>query len=282
MRGAVILGLASVLGCGARTDWVGRGEAEDGLDGGVHADGAGSPPCTVDGVRWCGAGCPSLTTSECPGGCTRVLDAETLRPMEVGLCWSDMLSGGRGTEPCVACADGDTCAQRDARRLVCVREGVCAKLALLGAGGACRYADKTPYDGRPLASPAATCPTSLPGAACGGACGPCPTGLPYNSSSRCTGRSATRPFGVCPFLRFSPAESSLMTCAWDGNAPTEHCPKIDYGGSPFLVQAACLVFDTGEGTPLTLASRYGLCVPESVCWETKQKTSGAGVFCLPP
>lgn len=73
-----------------------------------------------------------------------------------------------------------------------------------------------------------------------------------------------------------------MTCAWDGNAPTEHCPSlVTYGSGPD-VHAACLVFDTGEGIALTLASRYGLCVPESVCWETKQKASGAGLFCLPP
>jgi hypothetical protein len=74
-------------------------------------------------------------------------------------------------------------------------------------------------------------------------------------------------------------ETTLMTCAWEGNTPIQHCPSVvNYG--PGSTPAACLVFDTGEGTPLTLASRYGLCVAESVCLETKQKIGA--VFCLPP
>jgi len=256
-----MLGLA--LGCGARTG-VGSAPADDNLDATSSSDGANrdSPlsPCAAGGVRLCGGSCPSLSPPECPGyGCTQVLDRTTFTPLGIGVCWADL-----GDEvQCAACKDGDACVQRAADRLVCVPFAVCEKLASLGAGSACRYADKSGYDGKPLASPTGTCPSAVEAALCGGPCGACP-----KWTLGCSGRSSTRPFGVCPYT-FSGYDSDPRNVEGCSVASDGHwlrpCTLMTILNGPRPMEPArCLIFDVPT-LDLEAARRWGLCSPQSVC-----------------
>jgi hypothetical protein len=180
--------------CGGRTE-LGT-LVSNGDNDAAAGDGGLSNPCEVDGIRLCGPGCPPLGDPTC---CTATFDRDTRAPTKAGVCWTDL--SDKGQRPCIACKDGEVCAYRASDRLVCVPLNICRALDQLGARQACRYADKSAYDGRPLAS-RSDCPlvdengASLKGQhfACGGGCGDCASGVP------CTGRSADRPFGFCPLV----------------------------------------------------------------------------------
>ncbi len=221
-----------------------------GLDGGQGAvDGgfADHPQCvSASGVRLCGGDppCPELPAPVCPGyGCQRSADIDSGAPASGGICLADLQDQGR--YPCFACDDGDACITRPNGDLVCVPLDVCHALFQIGVRDVCRYADKTPYDDRPLDSSGEPCPTSLFGPLCGGACGKC--GQP---AAVCSGRSATRRFGFCEgTLNGSP--DAIRTCSLPatGGLPTVWCDPY------YPDNWACAVYRNGDGSD-AVAKRY--------------------------
>ena len=263
---AVVAAIAIAAGCGGRTGLGGASTPSD-----ASAESGPSGPCEIDGVRLCGGSCPALDNSQCPGrGCTTPQDSS------VGICWSDM-SDGEGTDACNACRDGDACVQRDATDLVCAPFDLCAGLAARGNASACRYADKSPFSGSSLLSPGSTCPVDKPGTLCGGACGDCPSW----TLQRCTGRSASRPFGVCPRVivenTFDPADVAACSVDTSGNAVVA-CPVPEMYDPPKgkPEPAVCMVFAGGDEHD---ARAYGLCMPKSDCQTINTGLPG-GVHCF--
>jgi hypothetical protein len=255
-----VLGLAVLLGCGARTPLPG-GPGDGGAafsssaGAGGAAQGAGGfpphPPCaSADGVRLCGDGCPPLPAPECPGfGCTPTLDRTGDVPSGAGVCWADV--PGDAELLCNACPDGQVCAYRSADQLVCVSEDVCAALWDLGATDVCRYADKSAYDHRRLQEPAGACPSFEPSppleGLCGGACGGCENGY------RCTGRSPSHPFGMCVYTGAFDAPGGVDPCA---RAPDG--TMLQTCGAEGEPGVSCAIFeDALEDEPAAMA--YGVC-----------------------
>ena len=263
-----------VASCGGRTQ---LGSSNGSADATTETSSGPSGPCEADGVRICGGTCPLLDISECPGrGCTDVLESLSDVPTSLGLCWSDMRDG-EGADACTACKDGDACVQRATNQLVCVPYEICAALSERGASSACRYADKAPFTGASLSSAPATCPATKPGTLCGGGCGDCPSW----TLQRCTGRSATRPYGICPrtILANNDDPTNVATCAVDTNGDwTLPCPVPQMYDPPKdkPEPAVCLVFAGGDETA---ARAYGVCTPESDC-QSINATLVGGVHCF--
>jgi len=147
--------------------------------------------------------------------------------------------------------------------LVCVPLDICRALALLGSSRACRYADKSAYDGSPIASGVATCPSDAQGHSlrnahilCGGDCGDCPPDRP------CIGRSATRPIGICGSLDIIGGGSSvdrIKRCA----------TAADCASFP----APCAIFHVApEDQPA--ADQYGSCN-----YYCQTEATAVGLFC---
>lgn len=249
-----------LLACGGRSGLDAEGGTLDAsapaFDAAPRPDAGPFDPCLVDGVRMCGPGCPPLGTPPC---CTPAYDRASGAATGAGACWLDL--GDRGQRDCAGCEDGETCAYRAPGRLVCVPEGVCRALSAMGATGACRYADKSGYDGRPLADPPTSCPAGRDGkpladqyVLCGGACGGCAR-PPQYAHVPCSGRSADRPYGICP-SKFPPSVTSvdrIQRCSSDADCP---------GTASFF----CAVFRVGPADQ-TEARAYGACMATYRCTE---------------
>ena len=254
-----------VVGCGGRTA---LSEGLGGGDGGLldsaadvptdTEDGGPFDPCLVQGVRLCGPGCSPVGTPEC---CAAVRDRETDEALVAGVCWTDLSDTGQ--RPCAGCRDGEVCVERAPGSLVCVPFDICRALALLGSARACRYADKSAYDGSPLAPGAATCPNDTNGHSlrnahmlCGGDCGDCVPGRP------CIGRSPSRPLGVCGSIDIvggGSSEDRIKRCA----------TAADCG----FVHASCAVFHVApEDQPA--ADQYGNCN-----YDCETAAGAVGLFC---
>ncbi len=220
------------LGCGARDalllESLGRGD-----QGGAN----GAPiSCEVDGIRLCNeeGPCPPMGFEACPPvGCTPVADRDTLTPEAAGVCWPDI--DHWVNQSCIACAAGDACVTRAAGGLFCVPFELCLELQRLGAAEACRFADKSAFDGRPLAS--APCP-SLPGI-CSEGCERCELGF------HCAGRSSSQPFGLCT----------------RGAAEARGCDVSTADCFPHELCASFVVPSSDQ----TIADEYGVCVHEEDC-----------------
>ena len=213
----------------------GANPRDSGPDSATLADGAAGNGCTTaSGMRICGGVCPALTASECPGrGCVNVLDRVTHERSTVGICLPDIPTPQRS---CGSCLDGQVCAHIDGQGIVCVAEDVCLALFKRGVTKACRYADFTPYDGRPLSvATGAQCPKR----ACGPGCGSCQGPL-------CTGRSADYGYGTC--VEFP----AVGDCSARSPLPINHCDS-------------CLVWKPAPGDdPVSLD--YGTCITSGSGW----------------
>lgn len=204
-------------------------------------------PCAPHGVRLCSEPeCP-LAVGACPGiGCTPAADRDTgVSDPDVGVCWLDIPTFL--TEVCNGCDDGEVCLHRSPDELVCVPWEVCDSLYHFSAESVCRYADKSPFDDRPLAI--GTCPAAAKEKLCGGGCGGCPKD---GGEYRCTGRSADRPHGICVRVigptvfspcSFGPAGDVLQACFHDD---------------------LCAVFDVAPPADV-VARRFGVCLPKEDC-----------------
>lgn len=259
MRAVCLAAPLVIIACGSRSGLeVGEKEGEpDGSTPDVTRPDTGPlDPCLVNGVRMCGPLCPPLGTPQC---CTAAYDGVSGAAALAGACWLDLPDLGQ--RDCAGCEDGETCVYRAANRLVCVPEGVCRALFIMGAAGVCRYADKSGYDGRPLAAPPSSCPSGSDGktlankfALCGGACGPC-TGPPQFYQAPCSGRSADRPYGICP-TRYPPdalvnSVDKIQRCSSDAD-----CPGIN--------SAFCAVFRVGS-LDQSESRAYGACMKPARC-----------------
>ena len=260
----LVVGFLIPIACGGKTelgvvDTRDSGVDDDSALDDAHRDSAGRDgsiePCAPDGVRVCGGSCPLLTPDQCPGtGCSSVATVSKA-PEPTGACWSDMTNGD-GLDLCYACRDGDACMQRDANKLVCVPYGVCSALYSQG-NKACRYADKSNFTGAPLTTPSGPCPTTaVPGALCGGACGACPS---WTEGPSCTGRSASRPFGVCAHGILN---KQTYTCSVDvsGHWVNNCVGNFLWNGSQDD-SIRCQVFEVGD----TESRHWGLCQPSTQC-----------------
>lgn len=205
-------------------------------------------PCAPAGVRVCGAGCPPLDAAQCPGlGCVAALDTTSSTATGVGLCLGDLPAPIR---PCGRCADGEVCVDLEGQGFVCAAETLCARLFAMGAGAACRYADFSPYDGRPLAVASGdACPKANCGypdceaLSCGPGCGQC------GGFRICTGRSADVGYGLCADEPFSappcratdPPTASCQRClAWAPPSPWDSAAQ-DYGWCAVPVECDTMV-----------------------------------------
>ena len=225
-------------------------------------------PCVASGVRICGGGCPSLDSTQCPGGCQPVSTVDGAHS-DIGVCWSDLAKAGVS---CAVCNDGEACLQRSPGALVCVPEDLCAHIWDLGAQNVCRYADKSTFDDRPLPTPGA-CPSAATAIICGGGCPACPV----NGEHRCVGRSPDHPFGICPpaISGMDPNEpTSVSTCSLSAGNYAVPCPQLSTG--PF----ACAVFHAGASDQAA-AMLYGLCVGSDLCAATARALPG-GLDCYNP
>lgn len=241
----LILGVA----CGGRTELFVENDSTDAaVDSGVPTQDA-SPiqTCQIDGVRICGPGCPPLGTPDC---CTAVHDRDSGAPLQAGVCWTDLADFGQRT--CAGCKDGEVCVQRANDRLVCVPFDLCRALDGMGMRQACRYADKSAYDGRPLANPPTSCPIKAAEyRLCGGACGNCGGGpVPW-----CTGRSADRAFGTCINSDMQYATSP------DGS---RRCATIADCRPNSTTNPICVV-DHVNAADQSTADRYGYCSYSMLC-----------------
>ena len=249
-RIAVLVCGGMVAACGARTELASSDPSANDAGIGPH------PLCaSAGGVRLCGGDppCPELPPPVCKGvGCQRALDALTGAPSAGGACLADVPD--YGNTPCNACRDGEACLMRGSGELVCVPLDVCHALWDIGVRNVCRYSDKSAFDDRPIAPPPTACPElarSLPGALCGGACGDCTYPL-----DRCSGRSPTRPYGICNRTYFS---ADIATCSiGPSGVPSHWCNATrqnDY---------VCVVYKNGTDS-VALGKRYGSCLPPNYC-----------------
>ena len=249
--------LAFFSGCSART----------GLDDGTGGSGAPSSGstgtlvpedlCEPDGIRVChDPECPA--PQDCKGmGCTPASDRDSFVPSESGVCWTDIQDWPN--EECFACPDGDACVHRGADELHCVPLSVCVSLAALGAANVCTYADKSPFTNQPLAT-SSTCPVR-DHSVCGGICGDCASGF------RCTGRSATRPYGLCAPL--TAIDKHPRTCSYEDSGPaTVACA---YQNNYY-----CAVHASGNER---LARKFGVCMQLGPC---SSAAKAMPLHCLDP
>lgn len=183
---------ATIVSCGGGTTEDSPTQADAGSDAPVAdkvdvADTVGSDLCkTASGVRFCGGGCPLLSSTECPGlGCVPIVHRVSGAPTGTGICIADLPPP---ITPCWLCTDGMTCAHVAGQGPICVEEDVCRSLHALGLDVGCRFSDFSHYDGRPLAVAEGTgCPAN----SCGPGCGEC------EGPARCSGRSADFGYGLC-------------------------------------------------------------------------------------
>ena len=240
----------ALVACGARTglegsdDWTGPAF-------GPH------PLCeSASGVRLCGGDplCPEIPAPICKGyGCQHALDAVSGAQTAGGACLSDIPDNGNFR--CNACNDGEACLRRASGELTCVPQDVCHALWDIGVRDVCLYADKSTYDDRPipLSGPACPLPPMNPAASalCGGGCGGCPT-----ATTRCTGRSPTRPIGLCQAPWFS---SEIRSCVLRPNGSVER-----WCDDQFPYNYACVVYRNGSANE-AMGLRYGSCVASGIC-----------------
>lgn len=246
MQRALAVAIAALAGVLVVPACSGRVITQQGGTGGA-AGAAGSAgetgSCvTPSGVRLCGAGCGWLDAPDCPGlGCARGEDIMTGKAVDAGVCLPDI--GGDITGQCWDCPDGDACFDQNGVGLVCVPLEVCRELWLLGVKNVCRYADKSAYDGRPLADPGSKCPD--PNEMCGGHCGCAFPGL-----RSCTGRSADRRLGICVST-----DLGYVRCQVSPGKSND-CPAL--GG-----RTVCGVFENAGDQSAALA--YGACLYPDSC-----------------
>jgi hypothetical protein len=160
------------------------------IDGFDSVGGSEVLDCSPDGIRICGAGCPSLGDTCLGFGCTAADDIASFVPSTAGVCWAD--APDVTATLCGKCTDGDVCIQRGPNQLVCVPESVCFNLWQRGVSDVCRYADLTPYTGSALSSEGG-CPfdDGYAPIVCAGSCASCADG------AVCEGRSPSHPYGLC-------------------------------------------------------------------------------------
>jgi len=234
-----------VVCCGGRTELFADNSASVGssTDASIDAVHDGTyNRCVVDGVRLCGPGCPPVGTPDC---CTAVHDRSSGAALDAGICWLDLPD--KGQRECAACQDGEVCVHRSKDSLVCVPRDLCDALTNLGAQDACRFADKTPFDGRPLARPPTDCPY-LVGYhwLCGGGCGDCPKGI-------CTGRSADRAWGICMY------PTGL------GRQTPDNVQVCSSRASCTQSNSACIVYMLPSAADQSVANQYGFCADFKRC-----------------
>jgi hypothetical protein len=218
--------------CGSRS---GIDDVDDGgvVDGWADVQAPHEPCRSADGVRLCGGRCPQLSAPECPGlGCTPAFETTSGGASPYGVCWTDRAD--KSSVPCGACKENEVCIHRGPAELVCTSRQVCDALAELGATDVCRYTDLTPYDGRPIATSSAPCPSAsveICGGRCRKSCG---------IERYCTGPSPTNALGVCNRSYGSVYPHTCKTC-----------PQ-------------CAVFERG-GASQSLAFAYGVCMNVADC-----------------
>jgi len=136
------------------------------------------------------------------------------------------------------CPDGSVCvAEFKPSVFMCAPFELGVLFAMNGATDRVRYADMGAWTGEALPLPA-TCPTVQGVEVCGGNCPPC-----SNSGDVCTGRSPLHPYGFCA-------------------QPNTQGPCS--AGTPCSAGIGCLTFKV-EGSVQTLADKYGMCLPSSLC-----------------
>lgn len=190
-----------------------------------------------------------------PGrGCTRPYDRVLGTEAEAGVCFSDLPDNA--SRACWGCEDGEVCIEREQGELYCVPESVCAALWQLGVRGACRYADLSAYDGRPLERLAA-CPDTDPALyLCGG---PCPEDCDFGFQEPlpCSGRSPDHPQGFC-------ARHVEPLCSLSESGYTYPCSYSDWYCGVYRVSA--------EDAPV--ARQYGRCLTPERCLALSAKLPG--------
>jgi len=276
MRAALIAAVIPLLtSCGGRTALVfvdngGAGGAPSSSSASTGGDGGSGgvvqhPPCvSADGIRLCGGSdeCPWLSAPECPGyGCTSTIELYSSAESKAGVCWADLIDNG--SNPCIACKDGEACVYRAPDRLICVSLEVCEALWDMGETNVCRYADKRAYDHQPLPAPTGPCPTSWYLTLCGGECGDCDGMI-----ATCTGRSAGRPFGLC-IPKTSNGQHATCELNADGQI-IQWCQS-----TPFA--AVCAVFDVPDAD-VAEARHYGVCMERNLCTAAAASMPG-GLHC---
>lgn len=253
---AVVIALAAgVLVVPACSGHVITQQGGSGGTAGAAGTGGQTGSCvTPSGVRICGAGCGWLNAPECPGlGCARAADITTGKAVNAGVCLPDI--GGDITQQCWDCPDGDACYDQQGVGLVCVPLEVCRELWLLGVKNVCRYADKSAYDGRSLATPGSQCPSSL--YLCGGPCG---CGPPQT----CTGRSADRKYGAC----LASDSTAFVRCEVD-SGKSNTCDPVAI--------STCGVFKDAPADQ-AVARSYGVCMDSVDCLYLRAHLPG-GFLC---
>ncbi len=238
-----------IVACGARTG-LGGGDGNGGVAWLPH------PLCeSASGVRLCGGSppCPEIPAPECRGyACEHGADVVTSAPASGGACLSD--TPGDASSLCHACPDGDACLLRPTGDLVCVPADVCHALWDIGVRDVCRYADKSAYDDRPLAE-GGKCPWSLGDpmrwALCGGGCGAC-----QEPTWSCTGRSATRGWGICQTSTFKP---TIPSCSL-----TPSGSVVRWCDTQFPDGWACGVYRNAP-TDVAASRLYGTCLGPALC-----------------
>ncbi len=253
MRACALM-LLAVVSCASRSELGEGGSAATGGGSTTSSTGSALQPtnlCSPASVRLCdGAQCPAP-----PCQCMPASDRDTSTPSEAGLCWTDLADWPN--DECYACEDGQACIHRATDELHCAPLDVCVSLAALGASNVCTYADKSPFDDRPLAVGGA-CPVQ-DHSLCGGGCGDCQTNF------RCTGRSADRGFGVC--VPLSPLDKKPFPCSYGDTGPAQ---------TPCLEQYNyfCAVYKSSNER---LARHYGMCMQLGPC---KSASQIVGLHCL--
>lgn len=237
---------ATLVACGARTGL-------DDRDGDRAADAgfAPHPTCvSASGVRLCGGSppCPELPAPTCRGfGCQHSASIVNGATATGGACLTDL--SDNGLRDCSTCNDGEACLSKTNGDLVCVPLDVCHALWDIGVRDVCRYADKSPYDDRPLAV-AESCPLGIsPFPMCGSGCASCPPDFP------CSGRSATRPYGLCQYRGGNPN----IACSFGPLAS----PKVWCSQNQATIWN-CAVY-RGRPEDQTTAMKYGTCVGATHC-----------------
>ncbi len=230
---------ALAMGCGARDSLlVGNGGGHHSTGEAGSGSGASAPvSCAPGGIRLCGGdfGCPELGFEDCPGvGCTPVSHRDTGELLEIGVCWADIENWVN--ETCVVCAEDEVCVHHTEGELFCIPIEVCETLHAMGAGDACRFTDRSAFEGEPIA-PSSTCASLL--YACGGTCNAC-------TSKSCVGLSSSSPHGICL------SDIALSRCQRD--APNDDCTGT----------WQCLVFDVPDADQ-PFADEHGLCVADYIC-----------------
>lgn len=222
-------------------------------------EGDAGPTCTVAGARICGGTCGVL--SDCPGSCVTLVEGDGSLST-YGVCFSDL--SDKGTTACALCDSGEGCVERAPDVFVCVPLDLCGDLEKLGARNVCWYADKSPFDGRPIVAPASCSDPEINHvpSMCGGACGRCAT--QYGALDRCVGQGPDHPAGMCVYGNFG--GPVWPTCTADGSVP---CPA----------EGACAFFAAPPADP-GVANENGVCLDYDECHELHSALPG-GIECIP-